>query len=110
MKFKLKDAFKFSWKGLKGWVYNSKEDFSNASAVYFKVTGSHGRVKTLISDRVYLVLKGRGHFIINKEVIPVKKTDVIIVPKNTPYDYKGKMELFLVHVPAFDQKKEIKLG
>ena len=112
MRFKLKDAYKFGWKGLKGWAYNSKNDFPNASATYFEVTGKHGKIKTTKSDRVYLVLEGKGEFIINDKVINVEKDDVIIVPKNTPYDYKAKrgiMKLFLVHTPAFEPEAEEKL-
>jgi mannose-6-phosphate isomerase-like protein (cupin superfamily) len=112
LKFKLKNAYRFGWKGLEGLAYNSKEDFKRASAAMFEVTGRHGKVKSLVSDRVYLILKGKGEFIINGKKVPVEKNDVIIVPKNTPYDYrsiKGKLKLFLVHTPAFDNKKEVKL-
>ncbi|RLG16227.1 hypothetical protein DRN63_04425, partial [Nanoarchaeota archaeon] len=83
-----------------------------ASAAYFEVSGRHGKVKTTKSDRVYLVLEGEGEFIINDEVIPVKATDVIIVPKNTPYDYRATsdiLKLFLVHCPAYDPEAEVKL-
>jgi len=109
MKFQLKDAYKFGWEGLEGFAYNSKEDFENTSAAVFIVTGSHGKVKTEKSDRIYLVLKGSGQFIVNDKKIEVDKTDVIIVPKDTPYDYKGNMKLFLVHTPAFDEQHEVKL-
>jgi len=112
MKFKLKDAYKFGWEGLKGLAYNSKEDFQGASAARFKVTGSHGKTKTTISDRIYLVLEGEGKFIIEGKTIKVEKTDVIIVPKNTSYNYratKGFMELFLVHSPAYDPQGDVKL-
>lgn len=113
MKFTLQKAFKFGWKGLIGWAYNSKGDFPNASTAYFEVTTSHGKVKTTLSDRVYLILKGEGTFTIGNETTEVKQGDVIIIPKNTPYDYKtkkGTLKLFLVHIPAYDQKHEIKLG
>jgi len=112
MKFTLKKAFKFGWEGLKGWAYNSRGDFPNASAAYFEVTGSHGKVKTTKSDRIYLVLDGQGEFTIDGKIIPVEKTDVVIVPKNTPYDYKatkGTLKLFLVHCPAFDPEADVKL-
>lgn len=112
MKYILKKAYKFGWEGLDGWAYNSKDDFPNASAAYFEVTVKHGTVKTTKSDRIYLILDGKGEFIINGEVIPVKKTDVVIVPKNTPYDYQareGILKLFLVHTPAFDPEADVKL-
>lgn len=112
MKFVLKNAFKFGWEGLEGWAYNSKDNFSNASAAYFEVTGSHGKVKTTKSDRIYFVLEGQGEFIIDGKIVPVEKTDVVIVPKNAPYDYKavkGTLKLFLVHCPAFDPQADVKL-
>lgn len=113
MKFVLKKGFKFGWEGLKGWAYNSKDDFPDASAAYFEVTGRHGKVIATMSDRIYLVLDGRGEFDIDGKIIPVEKTDVVIVPKNTPYDYhtlKGTtLKLFLVHCPAFDPKADVKL-
>jgi mannose-6-phosphate isomerase-like protein (cupin superfamily) len=112
MKFELKNAYKFGWKGLKGWAFNNKENFPNASAAYFEVTGRHGKVKTSKSDRIYFIIDGEGEFNINGESFKVVKTDVIIVPKNTPYDYKAisdVLKLFLVHSPAFDPEADVKL-
>jgi mannose-6-phosphate isomerase-like protein (cupin superfamily) len=112
MKFKLKNATFFGWDGLKGWSYNSKDDFSNASATYFEITGKHGMVLSTISDRIYLILDGKGEFVVDGELIPVEKTDVVIIPKDTPYDYQAKggvLKLFLVHSPAFDDSADIKL-
>jgi mannose-6-phosphate isomerase-like protein (cupin superfamily) len=59
---------------------------------------------------VYYVISGSGTFILKGKKIKVRKTDVVIVPKNTPYDYSGRMELFLVHLPAYNQKYETALG
>lgn len=112
MKFNKKNAFKFGWEGLKGWSYSSREDFENASCAYFEVTGSHGKLKTTLSDRVYYVVDGEGELEIKGKKIPVKRSDVVIVPKNTPYDYRaidGMLKLFLVHTPAFDPEYEVKL-
>ncbi len=109
LKYSRDNAFQFGWKGLKGWAYNSKEDFGNASAAVFEVEENHGKVKTTLSDRVYYILEGSGQFIVENDTIQVEKTDVIIIPKNTAYDYQGKMTLFLVHIPAYDETKEVKL-
>ena len=109
MKFKLKDAYKFGWKDLKGWAYNSKEDFANASAAYIEIDGIHGKVINSLCDRTYYIIEGSGEFVIDGKIISVEKTDIIIVPKNTPYDYMGKMKLLLVDCPAYDEKTEVKL-
>lgn len=108
-----KDAQKRGWDGLNFWVYNTKEDFANASAALFEVTGSHGKVKSTVSDRTYFVVEGNGFFEINDEKVAVVPNDVIIVPKNAPYDYWAKegevLKLFLVHTPAFDASGEVNL-
>lgn len=112
MKFTLDKTFTFGWNGLKGWAYNAKKDFPNASTAYFEVTKNHGKIKTTHSDRIYYVIEGEGEFIIGNKIEKVKQTDVIIIPKDTPYDYKtkkGKLKLFLVHTPAYDEKYEMKL-
>ena len=109
MKFELKNAKKFGWNGIKGWEYNSKNDFKNASVAYFEVDGSHGKIRNKSNDRIYYVLEGEGEFIINEKIIFAKKSDVIIIPKNNSYDYRGKMKLFLVHTPAFDANSDEKL-
>ncbi len=112
-KFNLKDAHEFGWEGIRGKAYSDINNFQGASAALFDVTGRHGKVKSSASNRVYLVLRGRGRFMIKDEIIAVEKTDVIIVPKNTPYEYEadeGEMlKLFLVHTPAFTPEKEVRL-
>lgn len=111
-KYSLKDATTFGWEGLQAKAYNSKDDFPNASAAVFELTSQHGKVKTTLSDRVYCVLEGEGVFWIDGEEVTVEKTDVVIVPKNTPYNYWAKQEklkMFLVHSPAYDEKFEVSL-
>lgn len=109
-KFTLEDAYVSGWKGLNFSSYSEAADFDRASAGVFTVTSHHGKVKSLISDRIYYVLEGEGYFIINDENIPVSQTDVVIVPRNTIYDYynqNGPMKLFLVHTPAYSFEAEV---
>jgi quercetin dioxygenase-like cupin family protein len=109
MKFTLQNAKQFGWEGVKGFECSNKNDFPNVSIVYAEVNGRHGKIRNIKSDRVYIVFDGEGEFILNDEVIPVQKMDVIIVPKNTPYDYRGNMKIFLVDLPAFEEGADIKL-
>lgn len=106
--YKLADAQDVSWPGIKIKSYSEGTDFERASAARFWVDGNHGKVYSEVSDRVYLILDGKGYFEIENERFDVAKSDVVIVPKQTKYDYGGKMELFLVHAPAFDRDKEHK--
>ena len=107
-KFTEKDAYKLGWEGLKISSYSEGTDFERASCGVFEVTTHHGKVKSTKSDRIYYVLEGEGYFEIDGQHIDVRPTDVVIVPRNTIYDYFGKMKLFLVHTPAFDPQKEVK--
>lgn len=96
-------------------AYNTKEDFERASVGMVEARGRHGRIKQPVSDRVYLVLEGEGEFFFGDEeegtdeVVPVSKDEVVIIPKDTVYDYKGQMRLFLVHTPAYEQDSDVHL-
>jgi mannose-6-phosphate isomerase-like protein (cupin superfamily) len=82
-------------------IFNKAEDFANASVAKIKVKDNHGRVKSSYNDRIYYVIEGEGTFIISGSKNSVEKGDLIIVPKNTEYDFYGNLTLLLVHVPAF---------
>jgi mannose-6-phosphate isomerase-like protein (cupin superfamily) len=106
-KYTKKEAFPFSWEGLNAWSYSSKNNLSSGSAIVIEVDGNHGEVMSKVSDRIYYVIEGNGKFMNGNKKIGVETGDVIIVDKNTPYDYKGKMKLFLVHIPAWDESQEV---
>ncbi|HSW96340.1 MAG TPA: hypothetical protein VLF89_00790 [Candidatus Saccharimonadales bacterium] len=112
MKFSRKQHNDFGWNRLNGWVYNTKEDFANISNSYIEITGTHGKVKNVLSDISYFVIDGTGEFFVKDIWVSVKKEDVIIIPKDTPYDYRAKdctMKLLCMFTPAFDPKFDIKL-
>jgi mannose-6-phosphate isomerase-like protein (cupin superfamily) len=109
MKFPFKSTQTFERKGVKVRVYNSRDDFSNLSAALLEVTGRHGKIKTMSSDRVYFIVEGKGEFTVGDTVTSVGPNDVVIVPKGTPYDFKGHMRVFMVHAPAFDAQSEVDL-
>ena len=41
--------------------------------------------------------------------MPVGEDDVVILPKDTAYDYRGRMRLFLIHTPAYEQDSDVNL-
>ncbi|MBD3155814.1 MAG: cupin domain-containing protein [Candidatus Aenigmarchaeota archaeon] len=109
MKFKKKDGNKFEFGGIKGVAITSKEDIESGNVAYIEVNGRHGKMKNTEEDRFYFVIQGTGKFIIDGEEFGAKKHDVIVVRKNTAYDYEGKMELVLFDTPAFDPSYDIML-
>lgn len=108
MKFTKKTGYIFDRGDVKGFSFNTKNQFPRMSAAYFVCKGKHPKMKSINSDRLYFVIKGNGIFHMNKKIIPVHEMEIFIAPKNTPYSYEGKMECLLVHSPAFDKEKEIR--
>ncbi len=113
MKLSRDKGRKFSWEGLIGWAYNEKTDFPNATAAYIETISPHGKIKNTVSDIVYFVVEGKGEFYVGVSWFFVEKNDVIIIPKNTPYDFRAinsKLKLFLVHTPGYSPDDDVKLA
>ena len=106
MKFSLKDGRKFEVGGIKGVAIAS---IPCGSVAYSEVSGRHGKIKTIAEDRFYFVIEGHGKFFVGKDTLDVEKNDVIVIPKNTPYDFEGKMKLIMFFTPAYNPKFEAKL-
>lgn len=87
----------------------TSNDFERLGCGVFQVETRHGLIKNIASDRVYLVLEGQGRFTIAGDAFDVVKGDVVLVPRNTPYDYEGHLKLFLVHSPANNDEADISL-
>lgn len=87
----------------------SSDDFERLGCGVFRVETRHGRIKNIASDRLYLVLDGEGRFTVAEASFAVTKGDVVLVPRNTPYDYEGQLTLFLVHSPANNDEADISL-
>jgi mannose-6-phosphate isomerase-like protein (cupin superfamily) len=113
MKFILSQDHTFKSDGFSGWGYNTAEDFSNASVVYMEITKDHFKMKNTGSDRIYYVIDGTGSFTVDDETTGISKTDVVIIPKNTPYSFKAStdqtLKLLLVDTPAYHNEDDVKL-
>jgi mannose-6-phosphate isomerase-like protein (cupin superfamily) len=86
-------------------AYASGDDSLSASTI--DVKGGHPPILSTHSDRVYVVLSGTGTFDIDGTNHAVGQKDVVFLPKNTAYSYRGEMELFLVHAPGFREGTDI---
>jgi mannose-6-phosphate isomerase-like protein (cupin superfamily) len=96
--------------GVRGHPYSTHEDFARLSCGLFQVEGGrHGLIRNEHADRLYLVLEGEGRFTVAGESFAVQAGEVVIVPRQTPYDYEGRMKLFLVHAPANHDAWDISL-
>jgi len=91
----------FTTNDLMGFVYSDASDYPGIDALKIFADGHSGKATTGPYDRVYLILAGDGEFIIEGKRMAVTKDDVVVLPKNTSYEYSGSMELFEVNAPAF---------
>lgn len=107
MKFRLTDGIAFEVGGVKGHAVTAQAGIKSGDVASLQVDGRHGRVKTTLSDRFYYVVAGSGTFHIGQDAFEVTDGDVLVVPRDTTYDFEGKMELVLFSSPAFDPTKEV---
>ncbi len=109
MKFQLQNASEFGRDELKVKAYNSRNEFPHLSASMLEINGRHGRSQSLLSDRLYLILEGKGTFTVGDDTVQVAPFDVIIVPRGATYDCEGTLRIFMVHAPAYDGQFDVKL-
>ena len=84
--------------------YKINSDFSGA---LIEINGDHGKLKCLNEDRIYFIIEGNGEFDLDGEVSEVGVGDLIFVPKETPYNIKGKLKYFLVCSPEFNPEDDV---
>ena len=77
------------------------------SGALIEIDGHHGKMKCLSQDRIYYVVSGEGEFTLEEETQSVQAKDVVFVPMNTPYDFSGKLTVFLVCSPKFKAEDDV---
>jgi len=87
--------------------YISKEDNIGYSMVRTHLDGSHPFMKNTSSNRTYYLIHGIATFYIENEKINLEEGEMLVIPKNTKYAFKGKFDAILVDSPAFDVKNDI---
>ncbi len=59
------------------------------------------------SYHIYYVIQGTGIFKIDGNMYNVKEGDIVEIPPNTEFVFKGKMKMLLIMNPPFDEKNDI---
>ena len=63
--------------------------------------------KDIESDTIYYVLEGEGICLMNGKENPIKKGDLITVPKNTNYKNVGNIRLLAISIPKFNKQNQV---
>ena len=99
MKINKDKAIREDWDEVKSWNYKLTHLSPKMSVVYAEINKIHGLVHTNDLERIYYIIEGQGEFIFGKEIVSVKKGDVLTIPPRTEYDYKAegniKMKILL---------------
>lgn len=94
----------------KGYVIDnflSKENNIGYSIVRSHLNGKHPFMKNVNSNRTYYLIDGNATFVFENEKIEIQSGEMLTIPKNTKYAFKGKFNAILVDCPAFDPKDDI---
>lgn len=85
----------------------SKTDNIGYSIVRTHLNGKHPFMKNINSNRTYYLIDGNAIFVFENEKISVKGGEMLVIPKNTKYAFKGKFNALLVDCPAFNPDDDV---
>lgn len=107
MIFKKDNAFETEKQGVKMRIYNSKEDYAEAAVVYQETeTGHKEEFYHSKSNFIFYIIEGSGTWYIEDVPHEVEQGDVIIIPPNKRFYYKGKLKQVCITAPAWEEKYE----
>lgn len=87
--------------------YISKKDDIGYSVVRTHLDGKHPFMKNIRSNRTYYIIKGYADFYFDDQIISIKEGEMLTIPLNTKYAFKGKFDAILIDSPAFSAEDDI---
>ena len=60
-----------------------------------------------VSDNFYYVLEGEGICLTEGSKFPLKKGDLIVIPKKTKYKNIGNLKLLTISIPEFNKENQV---
>ena len=93
--------------GVKGSAVTAECQLGSGDVAIMHVKGRHGRCKSTLNDRFYVVMNGQGSFTVAGDIITVHQDDVVVVPKETEYDFEGDMKVVVFNSPRFSPQHDL---
>lgn len=84
----------------------TKESSEKVSLAVSEADEHSETTKNVRSDRIYYVLEGKLVIKDDKGKYTAEPGDVIYIPKDTKYHFKGTFKAVLINSPAFDPEDE----
>lgn len=83
-------------------LVRTDRDGPDLSMTWVKLDGTHPRLSTTSSTRVYYVLSGEGTFSVGDDPpVDVRADDVVVVPRGVEYGYSGSLTALIVNAPGY---------
>ena len=101
------EEYSFIKAGIKGRKF-SIADLTSRTGVCIIET-EKGHETTIVEhkcDFIYYILEGSGYFEINKRREKFVQSDLVVVPANSKFIYKGTCKMLLITTPAFFSEQE----
>ncbi len=70
-----------------------------------KLSGENEKCKNTQSYTYYYILEGDGTFTIDNKKFPVKKGNLVCIPKSSIYQDSGNLIMLSIAIPKFDSDK-----
>lgn len=107
MIYKKNTAIELEKHGVKMRVYNSREQCPEAAIVYQETkTGHHEEFYHSKSNFIFYIIKGSGTWFIEDQPYKVETGDVVIIPPNNKFYYKGNLKQICITTPAWEEEYE----
>jgi len=87
--------------------YLSETDNVGYSMVRTHLNGQHPYMKNIKSNRIYYILKGCGKFYFDDNILELNEGEMLTIPSNTKYAFKGVFDALLVDHPAFNPENDV---
>lgn len=97
----------FSRVGVTGKIFPTKDIIESTEFLIIETQAGHDT--TIIEkacDFCYYILEGSGYFIINDQKETCGVGDLVVIPKGTPFTYKGHLKMLLTVTPPFFPEQE----
>lgn len=106
-KFVRDEARNFVKANVRMWKYPTADVCPQLDILFQDANGGHNEeFISLKSTYIYLIVSGKGKFIIEDRVYPVKEGDVIIIPPGKRFYYTGNTRQYLITTPPWQEGQD----
>ena len=107
MVIKRDNAIEIEKQGVKMRVYNSKDECPDASIVYQETQKGHNEeFYHSKSNFIFYIIEGSGTWYIEDKPYKVETGDVVIIPPNHKFYYKGTLKQICITAPSWEMEYE----